>query len=508
MELSSFFLLPSFIFVILLLKLIKPGSKPKSGSTVKLPPGPRKLPLIGHLHLLATSDPPHRVFRDLASKYGPDLMHLQLGEVSTIVISSSEIAKEFFKTHDITFAYRPSILSAEITTHNYTDVAFAPYGDYWRQLRKICTLELLSAKRVQSFRPIREEEFMNLCKWIASNEGSSINLSEMVNLTLYDIVMLASLGKKTGEAAEYISTMKGAIELGTGLYIADLYPSIKLFRRISGLRRKAEALHRKSDRIIGNIIDDHKAALNDESKKHEDLVDVLLKFHVDAGSELPLTTENLKAILLDMFTAGTETSSTTIVWVMSELLRNPRVMEKVQEEVRRIYKGQGHVDESLLHELKYLKLVIKEAMRLHPPLPLLLPRENIHQKAEIGGYELTKKTRVLVNVWALGRDPNNWRNAEDFIPERFLDSSIDYKGNNFEYLPFGAGRRICPGMVFGLANVELPLAMLLYHFDWVLPDGLKPEQVDMTESLGVVVARKDPLYVIPVIRKPLPEKIN
>ncbi|KAL0310954.1 UNVERIFIED_CONTAM: cytochrome [Sesamum angustifolium] len=186
------------------------------------------------------------------------------------------------------------------------------------------------------------------------------------------------------------------------------------------------------------------------------------------------------------------------------MLKHPRILKKAQDEVRQVFDKKGCVDEVYIHELKYLKCVIKESLRMHPPIPLLLPRE-CHDRCAIDGYEIPAKTRVMVNAWALGRDPEYWKEAESFKPERYLDiNSADYKGNNFEYIPFGAGRRICPGMSFGLANVELPLAMFLYHFDWLLPEGMKPERVDMTETFGVTARRKYPLYVIPVVRRPLP----
>ncbi|KAK4488237.1 hypothetical protein RD792_003983 [Penstemon davidsonii] len=353
-------------------------------------------------------------------------------------------------------------------------------------------------KRVQSLWPIREEEFSNLCRWIISNEGSSINLTERVNLTTYEVITRASIGEKNEEQATFISVLKEAIELASGLHICDVYPSTKLFRVISGMKQRIKRLHKETDRILGNVINEHKVA--NGSKTREDLLDVLIKFH-DAG----LTTDNIKAILMDMFGAGSETSATTIDWAMSEMLKNPQVLEKAQEEVRKVFKEKGYVDEIDFQELKYLKLVIKETLRMHPPVPLLLPREN-SERCEIDGYEIPSKTRVLVNAWAMGRDPKYWKEAESFIPERYLESTVDYKGNNFEYIPFGAGRRICPGMSFGLANVELPLAMFLYHFDWILPNGMKPEQIDMTESFGVTARRKYPLYVIPVVKKPLPVK--
>ena len=188
---------------------------------------------------------------------------------------------------------------------------------------------------------------------------------------------------------------------------------------------------------------------------------------------------------------------------MSEMMKNPRVMEKAQAEVRQVFGKKGYVDEADLGELNYMKLVIKEVLRLHPPLSLILPRES-QEECEIHGYRIPVKSKVIVNAWTIGRDPKHWDEAESFIPERFSDGKIDYRGTNFEYIPFGAGRRICPGITFGLSNVELPLAKLLYYFDWKLPDGIKPEDLDMTEGFGVATRRKSSLNLIPTLCHPLP----
>ncbi|MFQ6661436.1 hypothetical protein Gotur_029603, partial [Gossypium turneri] len=178
------------------------------------------------------------------------------------------------------------------------------------------------------------------------------------------------------------------------------------------------------------------------------------------------------------------------------MMKNPRILGKAQAEVRELYDKTGDVNESNLHELKYLKLVIKETLRLHPPLPLLIPREN-SERCEINGYKIPAKTRVIVNAWAIGRDSNCWNEAERFYPERFIDGSVDYKGANFEFIPFGAGRRICPGMSYGMAAVQLSLAKLLSHFDWKLPNGMKNEDLDMTEAFCASVRRRSELYLIP-----------
>jgi cytochrome P450 len=209
----------------------------------------------------------------------------------------------------------------------------------------------------------------------------------------------------------------------------------------------------------------------------------------------------LRFTFQDIYGAGGEGSSSTITWAIAELVRDPRVMKKVQEEVREIFKMKGIVGENSINELKYLKSVVKETLRLHPPGALLIPRE-CGQACEIDGYHIPIKSKVIVNAWAIGRDPKYWTEPERFYPERFNGSSIDYKGSDFEYIPFGAGRRICPGNTFALINVEMALALMLYHFDWRLPNGMKGEDLDMSEQFGMSVKRKDDLYLIPTAHIP------
>jgi len=204
----------------------------------------------------------------------------------------------------------------------------------------------------------------------------------------------------------------------------------------------------------------------------------------------------------DIFGAGGETSSSTIDWAMAEMIRNPRIMKKAQDEVREVFKIKGRVDENCISELHYLKSIVKETLRLHPPTPLLLPRECV-QACEINGYHIPMKSKVTINAWAIARDPKYWTEPEKFYPERFIDSAIDYKGSNFEYIPFGAGRRICPGSTFGLRNIEMALAMLLYHFDWKLPSGIKSEELDMTDEFGATMRRKDDLLLFSSVYHPL-----
>lgn len=202
----------------------------------------------------------------------------------------------------------------------------------------------------------------------------------------------------------------------------------------------------------------------------------------------------------NIFLGGLDTGSITIVWAMAELAKKPKLMKKAQQEIRNYVGNRGKVTDSDTEELPYLKMVVKETLRLHPPAPLLLPRETMSH-FNIQGYDFYPKTVVQVNAWAIGRDPKCWKDPEEFIPERFAESCVDYKGQHFEFLPFGAGRRICPAMHMGAKTVEFALANLLYHFDWKLPEGMKEEDLDMEEisGLSLTIYKKLPLKLVPVV---------
>lgn len=180
---------------------------------------------------------------------------------------------------------------------------------------------------------------------------------------------------------------------------------------------------------------------------------------------------------------------------MVELMRNKSIMKKVQEEVQKVVGNKGKVDECDLQHLEYLKLVIKEAFRLHPPAPFLGPRVT-NEIFKIRGYEIPPKTRVFINARAIGMDPKIWTNPTKFYPERFLSNNVDFRGQDFDLIPFGVGRRMCPGMNFAIVLVELVLANLLYHFDWKLPFGMREEDLDLDEKFGLTVHKKNPLYLV------------
>ncbi|VAI13233.1 unnamed protein product [Triticum turgidum subsp. durum] len=493
----DFTALVSLFFVLLILKLVTGRyASPTRGQ--RLPPGPWQLPLIGSLHHLLLSRSgglPHRAMRDLARAHGP-LMLLRLGAVPTLAVSSAEAAREVMRTHDAAFASRHLSATLDIITCGGKGVLFSPYDDRWRELRRVCVQELFSQRRVLSFRPAREDEVARLLRAVSDGcrGGRAVNLGEKMCRMTTDSVVRAAIGERCDHRDEFLHELDVAVRLTGGINLADLYPSSRLVRRLSVAARDMVKCQRNIYRIVQSIIKERAGA--PEPERDEDLLGVLLKLQKDGGLQFELTTEIITAVIVDIFSARSETSSTTLEWAMSELMRNPRVLHKVQSEVRDAFKGKDKLAEEDIVKVRlgYLHLVIKEALRLHPPGPLLLPRE-CREACRVMGYDVPKGTKVVVNVWAMGRDHMYWGDAEAFRPERFENSTIDFKGADFEFLPFGAGRRMCPGMSLAMANMELSLASLLFHFDWELPCGMRPEDMDMTETFGITARRKFKLSV-------------
>nr|QWK52214.1 cytochrome P450 71B14-1 [Isatis tinctoria] len=467
--------------------------------TRNLPPGPPRLPIIGNLHQLGSK--PHRSMFKLSEKYG-SLVSLKFGNVSTVVASTPETVKDVLKTFDVDCCSRPHLTYAARLSYNRNDLGFSEYSKYWRELRKWTVIELYTAKRVKSFGHIREEEVASFVDSIKQ----SASLEKEVNFNLKLMKLSASVICRLGfgiglEGSKLESTydevIKGIMEVVGSFAAADFFPIVGgLIDRITGLHSKCEKVFKAMDSFFDQAIKHH---LDDESVK-DDIIALLLKMErgeIGLG-EFQLTRTHTKGILLNILAAGIDTSAQTATWVMTHLITNPRVMKKVQAEVRGVIKNKDHVTEEDIEQLEYLKMVIKETLRINPLVTLLIPRE-ASKDIKIGGYDITKKTWIHINIWAVHRNPNVWKDPEAFIPERFMDNEIDYKGLNFELLPFGSGRRMCPGMGMGMALVHLTLVNLLYRFDWKLPEGMKIEDVDLEESYGLVCPKKVPLQLVPVL---------
>ncbi|VAH85603.1 hypothetical protein VPH35_056215 [Triticum aestivum] len=348
----------------------------------------------------------------LARRHGP-VMLLRLGHVPTLVLSSAEAAREVMKVHDAAFTDRPVYATTHIFTYDGEDISFARHSSrYWKSIRKLCAVELLSPRRVRSFCRVQEEEAV------------------MMN----DVVMRASVDDRCTQQGAYLRELDKVLDLMSGFNLIDLFPTSCLARAIGGQALRATwEVHRRIHSIMDAMISDHRTAMEDEEdndvgrEQRGDILTTLLCFQRDNEiGGVALTNENMSDILFDLFAVGSETTATTTIWAMSELMRSPHIMAATQSEVRGVLHGKTEVTEAdidgLLH---YLQMVIKETFR----------------------------------------DENSWTNASEFMPKRFDDEKVDYGGTDFRFLPGGTGRRMCPGMMFGVSNIEMALVSLLYHFD-------------------------------------------
>ncbi|XVE56699.1 hypothetical protein DITRI_Ditri04bG0031700 [Diplodiscus trichospermus] len=482
---------PLLFFLVYLFKLSR-------GRKLNFPPSPPKLPIIGNIHQVGKL--PHRSFRTLSEKYGP-LMLLHLGQTPTLVVSSAEIAKEILTTHDA-FIGRPQIRVADALFFGCTDVAFCTYGDYWRQAKKICVLELLTQRRVRTFQLVREQEVSRMIENIRQScqSGCAIALEEKFETIANNIISRSVLGrvyKREDGNKGFGELSRSAMDLFGAFCFKDFFPSLGWMDVLTGLTSKLEKVSSELHNFLDEVIEEHLVMMNDDDKsENKDFVDILLHLQLDGMLDIDLTQQNLKAILLDMFIGGTDNIAATLEWAMAELVKNPSIMKKAQEEVRRVVGKKPSVTEADVNEMEYLKCVVKETLRLHAPV--MVTRQN-PTGTKLEGYDIPPKTIVLVNTWAIQRDPKLWDNAEEFIPERFSNSSVDFKGQHSQFTPFGAGKRGCPGILFAVAGAEYVLANLLYWFDWKLPDSERCEDLDMTDYYALVIRKKVPVHLVPML---------
>lgn len=466
-----------------------------------LPPGPRGLPLIGNL---ASLDPDlHTYFAGLARTYGP-ILKLQLGHKLGIIVSSPNLAREVLKDHDITFANRDVPDVARIAAYGGSDIAWSPYGPEWRMLRKVCVLKMLSNSTLDSVYELRRREVRNIISYIYGKPGSPINVGEQTFLTILNVVtsMLwggTVPGEERGRlGAEFRRVVADMTELLGAPNISDFFPALARFD-LQGLVKKMSGLAPKFDQIFDRMIEKQSSvdALGDRAgASSKDFLQFLLRVKDEGDVKTPLTMTQIKALLMDMVVGGSDTSSNAIEFALAEVMNKPEVMRKAQDELDRVVGEDDIVEESHIHKLPYLHAIMKESLRLHPVLPLLIP----HCPSEtctIGGFSVPKGARVFVNVWAVHRDPSIWENPLEFKPERFLNSKFDYSGSDFNYFPFGSGRRICAGIAMAERMFLYFLATLLHSFDWRLPEGKK---MDLTEKFGIVLKLKNPLVAIPTPR--------
>ncbi|KAK4268734.1 hypothetical protein QN277_025346 [Acacia crassicarpa] len=472
------------------------------------PPGPQPLPLIGNLHILGKS--PHRTLQSLAKTYGP-IMSLKFGQVPAIVISSSEAAQLILKTNDIVFSIRPRTQASGILTHGFKGVAFADYGLYWRHVKKLITVKLLSPTKMEFFASMMREELSLVVKSFekASSSKQIVDLSEAVHNLMEDIAFKMNFGSHTGKDTEfnYKKLVREAMNLLGTFNVSDYLPCLRPFD-LQGIKRQLKKCMKEGDEILEKMMkESEQAQKKSKDQNHNSFIDTLVSQmnqsigKLQDGQELVLDPVSVKAIISDLFSPVVEGSTIVVEWVLSELIRNQRVMKKLQHEIQNVVGMKRMVEETDLSELSYLDLVIKESLRLHPP-GSFNPRE-AREDIIMDGYYIKKKTLVLINTWSIGRDPKAWSDDVDiFYPERFLNSEVDLKGHHFQLLPFGSGRRRCAGIRIALTLIKFVVAQFVHYFDWELPYGIKYEELDMEEKYAFPMPRARHLLAIPSRRLP------
>ncbi|EEF33746.1 cytochrome P450 76A1 [Ricinus communis] len=475
----------------------------------QLPPGPRWLPIVGNMFQLGWS--PHESFAKLARIHGP-IMTIWLGSMCTVVISSDRAAHDMFKNHDMVLAGRKIYEAMKGDIGNEGSIITSQYGSHWRMLRRLCSTEFFVTSRLDAMRGVRSRCIDGMVQFIeeASGNGTqAIDVGRFFFLMSFNLIgnLLFSkdlLDPKSEKGSKFFYHAGKVMELAGRPNIADFLPIFRWFDP-QGIRRNTQLHVRKAFEIAGGFIKERIEGMEnggdgETKKKKKDFLDVLLDFRGDDVKEKSyrFSSTTINIIVFEMFTAGTDTTTSTLEWAMAELLRNPKELKKVQAEIRSTIGSNKKLEEKDIDNLPYLKAVIKETLRLHPPLPFLVPHMAM-ESCNMLGYRIPKGTQILVNVWAIGRDPKIWDDPLIFRPERFLEPKmVDYKGHHFEFIPFGSGRRMCPAVPLASRVLPLALGSLLNSFDWVLADGLRAENMDMSEKMGITLRKSVPLRAIPV----------
>nr|WMB80845.1 BX4 [Aphelandra squarrosa] len=474
-----------------------------NGKKPKLPPGPKPWPIIGNLNLIGPI--PHQSLHDLFQKYG-ELMHLKFGHFPVVVASTPEMAKQFLKTHDTAFASRPALDAGRLTSYNYTDLTWAPYGPYWRLARKIYVVDVFSAKKLDSdaFHQIRVEERQTFFSLMHSLAGKPVVLRGHLGRAAVITISRMVMGKAYfGEDESCLIGTDGFQELLdewfflNGVFsICDWIPWLR-FIDPQGYVRRMKNLHKELDRIFDFVVADHEATRmkDTDSCSEKDVVYKMLDMTEEPTLGVALSREHVKALLQNLILGGTDTTPTSVEWILCELMKNPPIVRKAKEELNRAVGRDRWVEESDFPELPYLDAIIKETMRLHPIATFLAPHCAM-EDCKVAGYDIPKGATVFINSWSLGRDPDSWDRPLEFLPERFMEKEIDIMGSNFAMLPFGAGRRRCPGYGHALKNIRAIVANLLHGFELKLPNGMKPSDVNMEEEYGLTTHPKEPLALI------------
>ncbi|CAN0884789.1 Cytochrome P450 703A2 [Linum grandiflorum] len=498
------FLCSILLCATLVASILQRRQQPKSRRN--LPPGPAGWPIFGNL--LQLGQQPHKDLASLCDKYGP-LVYLRLGNVDAITTNDPNTIREILLRQDEAFSSRPRTLAAVHLAYGCGDVALAPMGPQWKRMRRICMEHLLTTKRLESFAKQREEEAQHLVQdiWARSKTGKPIDMREVLGGFSMNNVTRMLLGKQyfgagssgPQEAMEFMHMTHELFRLLGLIYLGDYLP---FWRWIDpfGCERKMVEVGKRIDDFHIKIIEEHRVKNrlkgdDEEDDKEMDFVDVLLSLPGDDGKQ-HMDDLEIKALIQDMIAAATDTSAVTNEWAMAEVIKHPRVLYKIQQEIDSVVGRDRMVKESDLTQLNYLRCVVRETFRMHPAGPLLIPHESL-RATTINGYYIPAKTRVYINTHALGRNTQIWVDVDDFRPERHWlgdGSRVEIShGADFKILPFSAGKRKCPGAPLGVTLVLMALARLFHCFDWSPPEG---ESIDTVEVYGMTMPKAKPLLAV------------
>ncbi|CAJ1973348.1 unnamed protein product [Sphenostylis stenocarpa] len=462
-------------------------------------------PFIGHLHLLGRAKAPHITLGNMADKYGP-IFTLRLGLHKTLIVSNWEMAKQCFTVNDKAFANRPKALVLEVMGYNFAMFGFSPYGSYWRRIRKIILQELLSTQRVDMLKHVMESEVKAAVResyhfWLKNkNNGSDKATTEMkrwfgditLNIVFRTIIGKRFVGDDDSENERIRKTLRNFVHVAGSFAVSDALPYLR-WLDLDGAEKKMKKAAKELDALAQAWLEQHKRHRNHDSG-NQDFMDVLLGL-VEEGEEFEGRDADttIKATCLALVLAATDTTTGTMTWALSLLLNNHEMLNKAIEELDTRIGKEKMVDISDLNKLEYMNSIIKETLRLYPAAPLNVIHESM-EDCVVGGYHVPTGTRLLTNISKLQRDPFIYPDPLEFRPERFLTThkDIDVRGQHFELIPFGAGRRMCAGVYYSFQLMQLTLATLLHAFDIETP-GRQP--VNMLEQVGLTNIKATPLQV-------------
>ncbi|KAG1354627.1 Geraniol 8-hydroxylase [Cocos nucifera] len=430
-------------------------------------------------------------------------MSLRLGLVTTVVVSSPDAAREALQKKDPDLASRSVPDAIQVPGHYEVSLIWNPHNQLWKNLRAIIKSHLFTTRRLDATQGLRRRKVEQLVGYVRCHAGQAIDIGQaafatslnVITSTFFSVDLVDLDSDGVGDFKDIVSAIMEEVGRPN---LSDFFPLLRVIDP-QGLRRRVTAHIGKVYKLFDQMIDSRLEVMLTNRKANNtrhDFLDELVQLHIQEN-DTKLDRQTIKTLLVDMLLAGSDTSSNTVQWAMAELLRNTSCMAKAQAELAKEIGYQREVEESDIAGLPFLQAVVKETLRLHPPVPLLLPHK-AETDVELGGYAVPKGTRVLVNAWAIGHDGDVWEDPESFKPERFLGSDVDFRGADFELIPFGSGRRLCPGLPLAFRTVHLMLASLLQSFDWKLPEGMQPSDVDITERFGVTLALAAPLRAVAV----------